>query len=118
MKTNHQPASTLAQKQQLLNENAVEQEIIHAVNTIMSLAIHNQDVLHIHCCYSPHIQEFSLYVHPKNQVYRAGCEYIYLLRESVVFDYPIPLVHLLKIEEELTELIIEAREQAEAEVSA
>ncbi|WP_240912453.1 hypothetical protein [Vibrio fluvialis] len=116
----HQPAEALAQKQKLFNGVVDSQGAFDVVHAIITLAMANTDVIHIFTDFMAHINEFQTSAQPVTQVYKQGIHQEYLLRERVNLGNTNAVEKLLAIESKLTELIIEAREQAEAkaEVSA
>ncbi|HDM8047764.1 hypothetical protein KW516_05930 [Vibrio fluvialis] len=96
------------------NVVAIEQreifDIVHAINV---LAMANTDVLHVFSRFSGHVNEFHM------RVCSTDSDYIdsrpeYIFNESIYLEQEDALEKLLSIESQLTELIIEAREQAEA----
>ncbi|ENH4361586.1 hypothetical protein ABV540_001407 [Vibrio fluvialis] len=96
------------------NVVAIEQreifDIVHAINV---LAMANTDVLHVFSRFSGHVNEFHVRVCSTDSDYidsRPEC----IFNESIYLDQEDALEKLLAIESQLTELIIEAREQTEA----
>ncbi|MCG6412648.1 hypothetical protein [Vibrio fluvialis] len=96
------------------NVVAIEQreifDIVHAINV---LAIANTDVLHVFSRFSGHVNEFHVRVCSTDSDYidsRPEC----IFNESIYLEQEDALEKLLAIESQLTELIIEAREQTEA----
>ncbi|WP_010436963.1 hypothetical protein [Vibrio cyclitrophicus] len=107
------PAEALAIKQKLLSGLNTDREVFDIVNAINALAMANTDVLHVFPRFSGHVNEFYVRASTVDSEYidsRANC----ILNESVYLDQEDALEQLLAIESQLTELIIEAREQAEA----
>ncbi|MCG3724724.1 hypothetical protein [Vibrio cincinnatiensis] len=92
-------------------------DIVHAINV---LAMTNTDVLHVFIAFMGHTNELAVCAKPVTTVYKKGVEQERLLDEIVYLHEDGALEKLLSIESQLTELIIEAREQAEvnAEVEA
>lgn len=86
-------------------------DVIHAINV---LAMANTDVLHVFTYFSGHVNEFSIHAHPANATYQKGVHVPRLIDERIHLHKENPLEKLLSIESQLTELVIEAREQAEA----
>lgn len=86
-------------------------DIVHAINV---LAMANTDVLHVFTGFSGHVEKFSMHVLPIETAYKEGEPQRRLLSEDVWLDRAGALEKLLSIESQLTELIIEAREKAEA----
>ncbi|EOB4245202.1 hypothetical protein ACIL2N_000966 [Vibrio metschnikovii] len=86
-------------------------DIVHAINV---LAMTNTDVLHVFVSFSGHVNKMDVHVNEATAKYQ--CEYrdFPIFRQSVYLDKEDALEKLLSIESQLTELIIEAREQAEA----
>ncbi|MBY8220690.1 hypothetical protein KW536_20440 [Vibrio fluvialis] len=85
-------------------------DVIHAINV---LAMANTDVLHVFSRFSGHVNEFYVRVCSTDSDYidsRPEC----IFNESIYLEQEDALEKLLSIESQLTELIIEAREQAEA----
>ncbi|ELV8725696.1 hypothetical protein KW460_18990 [Vibrio fluvialis] len=96
------------------NVVAIEQreifDIVHAINV---LAMTNTDVLHVFSRFSGHVNEFHVRVCSTDSDYidsRPEC----IFNESIYLEQEDALEKLLAIESQLTELIIDAREQAEA----
>ncbi|EKO3480778.1 hypothetical protein M0358_000846 [Vibrio fluvialis] len=96
------------------NVVAIEQreifDIVHAINV---LAMANTDVLHVFSRFSGHVNEFHVRVCSTDSDYidsRPEC----IFNESIYLEQEDALEKLLAIESQLTELIIEAREQTEA----
>ncbi|HCE3234774.1 TPA: hypothetical protein NG565_002241 [Vibrio parahaemolyticus] len=106
------PAEALAQKQKLFSGLNTNREVLDIVNAINALAISNQDVIEIHVGYVASVNWFEA------RVFVKGCKYD--VTEEPLFDSRVRLgeedagTQLLAIESEITELIIEAREAAEA----
>ncbi|RZQ00237.1 hypothetical protein [Vibrio vulnificus] len=92
-------------------------DIVHAINV---LAIANTDVIHVFTEFAPHANSFTVNVLEGTQHYNTGEKFTFLLQELVFLNDKKALESLLAIESQVTELIIEAREQAEekAEVEA
>ncbi|QIS00594.1 hypothetical protein [Vibrio diabolicus] len=86
-------------------------DIVHAINL---LAMANTDVINVFADFSGHINCFRVDADPKSTVYEEGVPRVRLMREYVYLDHDGALEKLLSIESQLTELIIEAREEAEA----
>ncbi len=86
-------------------------DVIHAINV---LAMANTDVLHVFTNFAGHVNEFSIHTHSANSVYQGGVSNPRLIDERIYLHKENPLEKLLFIESQLTELIIEAREKAEA----
>lgn len=97
-----------------LNGNREVFEIVHAINV---LAMSNTDVLHIFTHFSGHVNNISFSADHVETNYQDpnrpdGC----LPRTTVGLEDEDALEQLLSIESQLTECIIEAREEAEAKV--
>ncbi|EOW9372193.1 hypothetical protein ACOBWO_000408 [Vibrio cholerae] len=86
-------------------------DIVHAINV---LAMANTDVLHIFTHFSGHVNELEVQAMSAETVYKDGHPQVRLLCEQVWLGRDNALERLLAIESQLTELIIEAREAAEA----
>lgn len=86
-------------------------DIVHAINV---LAMANTDVMHIFTSFSGHVNKFSVYACAVDTCYQEGNGDFRLLNEYLWLDGEETLEKLLSIESQLTELIIEAREEAEA----
>ncbi|ELC0724475.1 hypothetical protein RII71_002404 [Vibrio parahaemolyticus] len=86
-------------------------DIVHAINV---LAMSNTDVLHVFTELAPHANSFTVNVFEGTQHYNTGEKFTFLLQELVFLNDKKALESLLAIESQVTELIIEAREQAEA----
>ena len=85
-------------------------DIVHAINV---LAMANTDVLHVYVHFSGHVNEFHVRACAIESDYIGGRPE-YFFNESVYLEQEDALELLLLIESQLTELIIEAREEAEA----
>lgn len=90
-----------------------ERHIYDIVHTINVLAMANVDVLHVFTSFHPQVNEFQVYAHSADSEYRTGCEREFLVFKSIDLGKPNALEKILSIESQVTELIIEAREQAE-----
>ncbi|MBE3976007.1 hypothetical protein HJ138_17345 [Vibrio parahaemolyticus] len=86
-------------------------DIVHAINV---LAMANTDVIHVFTSFSGHVNKFSVHANATDTCYQEGHPHIRLINENVWLDDEGTLEKLLSIESQLTELIIEAREEAEA----
>lgn len=85
-------------------------DIVHAINV---LAMANTDVLHIFTRLSGRNRNFLVEVRSNSD----ELPHVKLLHEIVYFQFDNALERLLAIESQLTELIIEAREAAEAKTT-
>ncbi len=85
-------------------------DIVHAINV---LAMANTDVIHIFTRYQGHIDRFFISVEKVETDY-SNTNRQYLFNDDVSLKDESSLEELLSIESQLTELIIEAREEAEA----
>ncbi|WP_281189440.1 hypothetical protein [Vibrio diabolicus] len=108
------PAEALAQKQKLFSGVSTNPYVFDIINAINALAIANTDVIHVFTNFSGHVSKFSVHANATDTCYREGHPQIRLINESVWLDDEDVLEKLLYIESQLTELIIEAREAAEA----
>lgn len=106
------PAEALAQKQKLFSGLNTNREVLDIVNAINALAISNQDVIEIHTGFVASVNWFEA------SVFAKGCKYadsdVSLFCSRVRLVEEDAGTQLLAIESEITELIIEAREAAEA----
>ncbi|EOG7713458.1 hypothetical protein ACEV90_13335 [Vibrio parahaemolyticus] len=106
------PAEALAQKQKLFSGLNANREVLDIVNAINALAISNQDVIEIHTGIVASVNWFEA------RVFAKGCKYDH--SDLPLYDSRVRLgeedtdTQLLAIESEITELVIEAREEAEA----
>ncbi|PWF74648.1 hypothetical protein CBX98_03080 [Vibrio sp. T9] len=107
------PAEALAQKQKLFSGLNSEKEVFGIVNAINALAMENTDVMHIFTSFLGHVNKLNVHAVPANTDYQSN-NYSRVLDESVRLESKDALQQLLFIEGKLTELIIEAREAAEA----
>ncbi len=84
-------------------------DIVHAINV---LAMANTDVIQVIACFSGNINEFfvNAFDAPDDR-----SEYVEIFRKSVTLSDEDALAELLAIESQLTELIIDARDTAEAQ---
>ncbi|MEZ9698927.1 hypothetical protein AB4455_05545 [Vibrio sp. 10N.261.46.E12] len=94
-----------------LAENFKQREAFDIVHAINVLAMANTDVIQVIACFSGNINEF--FVNAFDAPDDLG-EYVEIFRKSVTLSDEDALEKLLAIESQLTELIIEAREEAEA----
>lgn len=86
-------------------------DIVHAINV---LAISNTDVLHVFISFLGHVNKLDVYANEATAKYQWRESDIPVFSQSVYLDKEGALEKLLSIESQLTELIIEAREKAEA----
>ncbi|MEZ9564845.1 hypothetical protein AB4226_06705 [Vibrio artabrorum] len=110
------PAEALASKQKLLSGLNTDREVFDIVNAINALAMANTDVIHVFTDFSGHINTFKVTVNRADTDYQSSRPISQLLNEYVRLNKKDALEQLLFIEGQLTELIIEAREEAEANV--
>ncbi|RSD31965.1 hypothetical protein [Vibrio pectenicida] len=96
------------------HERIEHREVYDIVNAINTLAIANTDVIHVFTEFYPHIEEFCVNVYGVYQDYIANPSIKPLIQELVFLADNEALEKLLSIESLLTDLIIEAREEAEA----
>lgn len=85
-------------------------DIVHAINV---LAMANTDVIHIFTRYQGHVDRFFISVEKVETDYSNNSRQS-LFNDDVSLKDESSLEELLSIESQLTELIIEAREEAEA----
>ncbi|MGR3071471.1 hypothetical protein ABMY53_10545 [Vibrio vulnificus] len=102
-------------KQCLRPEHRDIHDIVHAINV---LAMANTDVLHVFTEFGPHINQFCVNVYGVHQDYISNPCIKPLMKELVFLADNEALGKILSIESQLTELIIEAREEAEAKAKA
>ncbi|EGQ8054746.1 hypothetical protein HPX47_002110 [Vibrio alginolyticus] len=107
------PAEALAQKQKLFSGLNTNREVLDIVNAINALAMANTDVIHIFTSFSGHVNKLNVHAIPASTDYQFS-GYCRVLDESVRLESEDALQQLLFIEGQLTELVIEAREEAEA----
>ncbi|MFA0715724.1 hypothetical protein AB4622_06865 [Vibrio splendidus] len=113
----NQPAEVLALKQKLMSGLNADREVFDIVHAINVLAMANADVIHIFTRYSAHVNRLSVDVEPlTTNYYSCNGKREKLLMDDVRIDEEDALEQLLSIESKLTELIIEAREEAETNV--
>ncbi|XAG86220.1 hypothetical protein MRM63_13595 [bacterium 19MO03SA05] len=98
-------------KQCLRPEHRDIQDIVHAINV---LAMANTDVLHVFISFLGHVNKLDVYANEATAKYQWGEKDQQVFDQSVYLDKEGALEKLLSIESQLTELIIEAREKAEA----
>jgi len=111
----YQPAEALALKQKLMSGLKADGEVFDIVQAINVLAMANADVIHIFTRYSAHVNRFFVSVEPSIADYSSKTrEHLYDI--GVSLDEQGALEQLLIVESKRTELIIEAREEAEANV--
>lgn len=107
------PAEALALKQKLFNGLNTKREVLDIVNAINALAIANTDVLHVMVEFAGHINGLDVRVNHVATNYDTSNR-TYLMDVCVYLDEEDALQELLAAESQLTELIIEVREEAEA----
>ncbi len=95
-------------------EHVEHREVYDIVNAINVLAIANTDIVHVFTEFSPHINQFCVNVYGVSQDYISNPCAKPLLQDLVFLADNEALEKLLSIESKLTELIIGAREEAEA----
>ncbi|MGD8170049.1 hypothetical protein ACQEXU_00195 [Vibrio sp. TRT 21S02] len=108
------PAEALASKQKLLSGLNTDREVFDIVNAINALAMANTDVIHVFVNFSGHVNHLQVYANPADTKYQASVPKQTLLDEDIRLNKENALEQLLFVEGQLTELIIEAREEAEA----
>ncbi|MCX8827941.1 MULTISPECIES: hypothetical protein [Vibrio] len=106
------PAEALAQKQKLFSGQSTNREVLDIVNAINALAISNQDVIEIHTGFVANVNWFETIAYVKGCQYEPGANRLF--QKRVRLDEEDAGTQLLAIESEITELVIEAREEAEA----
>ncbi|NOF48234.1 hypothetical protein [Vibrio cholerae] len=89
-------------------------DIVHAINV---LAMANTDVVFIFTQFSAHVQGFEVYAISPQAYYSHDAPYPRLINKTVYLHWDNALERLLAIESQLTEMIIEAREAAEAKAT-
>lgn len=89
-------------------------DIVHAINV---LAMANTDVLFIFTNFSAHVNAFEVYAVSPQSFLSGETTYKRLIDKTVYLHWDNALERLLAIESQLTELIIEAREAAEAKAT-
>ncbi|ANA87641.1 hypothetical protein [Vibrio cholerae] len=89
-------------------------DIVHAINV---LAMANTDVLFIFTNFSAHVNAFEVYAVSPQSFLSGETPYKRLIDKTVYLHWDNALERLLAIESQLTELIIEAREAAEAKAT-
>jgi hypothetical protein len=106
------PAEALAQKQKLFSGLNTNREVLDIVNAINALAISNQDVIEIHTGFVANVNWFETSAYVKGCQYEPGGNSLF--KKRVRLGEEDAFAQLLAIESEITELVIEAREAAEA----
>lgn len=106
------PAEALAQKQKLFSGLNTNREVLDIVNAINALAISNQDVIEIHTGFVANVNWFETIAYVKGCQYEPGANRLF--QKRVRLGEEDAFAQLLAIESEITELVIEAREEAEA----
>ncbi|MEZ9673739.1 hypothetical protein AB4282_20555 [Vibrio lentus] len=109
-----QPAEALALKQKLMSGLNADREVFDIVHAINVLAMANADVIHVFTEFAPHINQFCVNVYGVSQDYITNPSTKPLIQELVFLADNEALEKILSVESQLTELIIEAREEAEA----
>ncbi|MEZ8662351.1 hypothetical protein AB6D63_02835 [Vibrio splendidus] len=110
----NQPAEALALKQKLMSGLNADREVFDIVHAINVLAMANADVIHVFTEFAPHINQFCVNVYGVSQDYITNPSTKPLMQELVFLADNEALEKILSVESQLTELIIEAREEAEA----
>ncbi|HCG5509440.1 TPA: hypothetical protein NJ005_002393 [Vibrio parahaemolyticus] len=106
------PAEALAHKQKLFSGVNSNREVLDIVNAINALAISNQDVIEVHTGFVANVNWFETTAYVKGCQYEPGANRLFQKRVELGKEDAFP--QLLAIESEITELVIEAREEAEA----
>ncbi|TOM90375.1 hypothetical protein [Vibrio parahaemolyticus] len=107
------PAEALAQKQKLFSGLNTNREVLDIVNAINVLAMANTDVLHVMVEFAGHVNALDVRVNHVATNY-GDANRTALMTACVYLGEEAALQELLAVESQLTELIIEAREEAEA----
>ncbi|MFG0887523.1 hypothetical protein [Vibrio sp. CJQ_6] len=107
------PAEALAQKQKLFSGLNTNREVLDIVNAINALAMANTDVLHVMVEFAGHVNALDVRVNHVATNY-GDANRTDLMNACVYLGEENALQELLAVESQLTELIIEAREEAEA----
>jgi len=92
-----------------LDSRRDEQSVFNMVNSIMTLAMLNCDVLHIHASYSAHVKVFQVRVNPANTNYEFQSV---LINELIYLDEPKAFEQLQELEDALIELVADAKDLA------
>ncbi|MFS1476678.1 hypothetical protein BCU45_019425 [Vibrio lentus] len=112
-----QPAEVLALKQKLMSGLDADREVFDIVHAINVLAMANADVIHIFTHFMGHVNTLEVSANHINTNYQEESRReSSLLRERLKLSKEGALEKLLSIESQLTDLIIEAREEAETTV--
>ncbi|WP_375750922.1 hypothetical protein [Vibrio sp. HN007] len=104
-------------------ERINQRQELEVINTIMGLAKDNTDVLHIFLSYRAHLDQLEVCVHPADLDYLTQVRITLLWSEVWLNNKNESKVgksldNLLKLEDELIELIAEAREKQQLKVEA
>ena len=112
-----QPAEALALKQKLMSGLEVDREVFDIVHAINVLAMANTDVIHIFTHFMGHVDTLEVSAnHVSTNYEEVNRKKPYQFREHLKLSQKGALQKLLSIESQLTDLIIDAREEAETNV--
>ncbi|WP_028865055.1 hypothetical protein [Psychromonas aquimarina] len=89
--------------------NESEDAVYSMVNSIMTLAMLNAEVLHIQTLYSPHVKKFNVRVQPADSDYK-NPNVVFI--EDIYLDKPTSLEQLKILEDLLIELVADAKDLA------
>ncbi|MFT6986906.1 MAG: hypothetical protein ACJAT7_002756 [Psychromonas sp.] len=95
--------------QRILTKNEDAHSVCNMVNAIMSLAVLNSELLHIHTRYSPHVKTLDVRVQPADTDYENPAV---VFKEHIYLDKPKSLEQLKNLEDLLIELVADAKDLA------
>jgi hypothetical protein len=102
-------ASFFADKTQVFPDTSERLSVCHMVNAITTLAMLNAEVLHIEVFYEPHCADLNIKVHKADANYFGIYKAIF--RRSVHLDQLTSLMQLKTLEDDLIELVAEAKDR-------
>lgn len=93
----------------IFDSRSDEQSVFNMVNSIMTLAMLNCDVLHIQASYSAHVKAFQVRVNPASTNYEFPSVQF---KEHIYLDKPKAFEKLQELEDALIELVADAKDLA------
>ncbi|KKD01405.1 hypothetical protein [Photobacterium halotolerans] len=96
----------------LTAEHSKTRSVHQVALSIMALAMESKDVLHVFIEYAPHVDAFDVFVYPSSVQHETENAGERLLSKTFYFSRD-SIGALLSIEDQLTELVAEARDNAE-----
>ncbi|WP_028864296.1 hypothetical protein [Psychromonas aquimarina] len=102
--------SAFAKAVPTVNTHSESEDAVYSmVNSIMTLAMLNAEVLHIQTSYSPHVKKLNVRVQPADSDYKNPNV---VFTEEIYLDKPTSLEQLKILEDLLIELVADAKDLA------